>query len=141
MKKQISALFVSALLLMPILAGCGANNDTVNDGVNNNGSAVQDNNGSGAWTDENNDGIIGNDGTGYDDMTDDNVNNDGVNGSGINGANGTNPAGGTAAGNAVGDVESAVDDVGRAAENGADAVGDAVTGNDNQNANTARNNP
>lgn len=133
MKKQMSALLVSMLLLLPILAGCGANNnDTANDGVNNNGSAVQNDNGSAAWTDENNDGIIGNDGTGYD-MDDNNDNADNINGSGVNGANGTNTAGE----NAVGDMESAADDIGRAAENGVDAVGDAVTGDNN----TARNNP
>lgn len=102
MKKRWGMMGASVCLLALLLTGCGMS-DTATDQNTTTETETQTrtDTGSGSgWVDENGDGIIGNDGTGY---TED-------------------------AGSVTDDVESAADDLGRAVENGAEDVTDGVVG-------------
>ena len=102
MKKLLTFFCVAALLLPVLLTGCGMSNTAADQNTTTETETqTRTDTGSGSgWVDENGDGIIGNDGTGYTEDT----------------------------GSVTDDVESAADDLGRAVENGAEDVTDGVVG-------------
>ena len=102
MKKRWGMMGASVCLLALLLTGCGMSNTAADQNTTTETETqTRTDTGSGSgWVDENGEGIIGNDGTGYTEDT----------------------------GSVTDDVESAADDLGRAVENGAEDVTDGVVG-------------